>query len=298
MKILLFGKHGQLGWELNRTLQCLGQVLSYDLPEVDFMKPRSLRQRIQDFKPRIVVNAAAYTDVDGAEIERDRAKTINSEAPGLIARLCRASGASLIHYSTDYVFDGKKGTPYFEDDPPNPLNVYGQTKLDGERAVMAEGGTSLIFRTAWVYSLRRDCFVTKVLRWSKTRSEIRVVDDQVSNPTWARHLAEITALLLANAVRRGSRPVSEFGGIYHLAGWGMASRLQWAKSILGLIDESPGREVPPVRPAKSGDFPAPAARPALSALDCGKFFETFGLRLPDWEMSLRLAIEEISGLTT
>jgi len=190
MKILLFGKDGQLGWELQRSLQGLGQVLAYDYPEVDFTAPASLRRLVEDFGPQIVINAAAYTDVDKAESEAERAKLINAEAPALLAEVSRRLGVAFIHYSTDYAFDGMKGTPYTENDSPRPLNVYGQTMLDGEEAVLQEGGTSLIFRTAWVYSTRRDSFVSKVLSWAHSQPEIRVVEDQVSNPIKPNRLSE------------------------------------------------------------------------------------------------------------
>ena len=244
MKILLFGKHGQLGWELHRSLQGLGQVLAYDYPEIDFTVPSSLRRFVEDYRPQIVINAAAYTDVDKAESEAERARLINAEAPAFLAEICRDLGAAFIHYSTDYVFDGQKGTPYTEDDAPHPLNVYGQTKLEGEQAILQAGGTNLIFRTAWVYSMRRDSFVTKVLRWAHSQDEMRIVEDQVSNPTWARALAEITAQLLAKAGPDPLPWLSERRGLYHLAGRGFTSRLEWAKAIL----RNDPRPSPPDRP--------------------------------------------------
>ena len=291
MKILLFGKHGQLGWELQRSLQGLGQVLAYDYPEVDFTAPSSLRRLVEDLRPQIVINAAAYTDVDKAESEAERAKLINSEAPAILVEICRGLGAAFIHYSTDYVFDGKKGTPYTEADAPRPLNAYGQTKLEGERAVLQLGGNNLIFRTAWVYATRRDSFVSKVLNWAHSQHEMRVVEDQVSNPTWARALAEITAQLLAKA---GTDPLlwlSERRGLYHLAGWGFISRLEWAKAILRNDPNQAHQVVQRVLPARSVEFPTAAVRPLFSVLDCGKFERTFAVRLPDWELALRLAME-------
>ena len=291
MKILLFGKHGQLGWELHRSLQGLGQVLAYDYPEVDFRAPSALRRLVEDIKPQIVINAAAYTDVDKAESEAEKAKLVNTDAPGILAETCRDLGAAFIHYSTDYVFDGQKGAPYAEDDLPHPLNVYGHTKLEGERAVLAAGGCNLIFRTAWVYSLRRNSFVTKVLRWAHSQAEMRIVDDQISNPTWARALSEITAQLLAQS---SPDPLSWFAGrsgIYHLAGGGFCSRLDWAK---GILRNDPGRTqqvVQSVVPARSDDFCSAGARPLFSALDCGRFERTFALYLPEWELALHLSMQ-------
>jgi len=291
MKILLFGKHGQLGWELHRSLQGLGQVFAYDYPEVDFTAPSSLRRLVEDFVPQIVINAAAYTDVDKAESEAERAKLINAETPALLAEVCRHLGAAFIHYSTDYVFDGMKGTPYTENDAPCPLNVYGQTKLDGEGSVLQEGGTSLVFRTAWVYSTRRDSFVSKVLSWAHSQPEMRIVEDQVSNPTWARALAEITAQLLAKAGPDPLPWLSERRGLYHLAGWGFTSRLEWAKAILQNDHSQAHQVVQRLLPARSAEFPTAASRPLFSALECGKFEQTFASRLPDWEVALPLAME-------
>jgi dTDP-4-dehydrorhamnose reductase len=291
MKILLFGKHGQLGWELQRSLQGLGQVLAYDYPEVDFTAPSSLRRLVEDIGPQIVINAAAYTDVDKAESEAERAKLINAEAPALLAEMCRDLGAALIHYSTDYVFDGQTGTPYTENDAPRPLNVYGQTKLDGEGAIFQAGATSLIFRTAWVYSMRRASFVSKVLSWAHSQPEIRIVDDQISNPTWARALAEITTQLLAKAGPDPLPWLSERAGLYHLAGGGFASRQEWAKAILQNDPDQTHQVVQRVLPARSAEFPTVAVRPLFTALDCGKFERTFAVRLPDWELALSLAMK-------
>jgi len=291
MKILLFGKQGQLGWELHRSLQGLGQVLAYDYPEIDFTVPSSLRRLVEDTRPQIVINAAAYTEVDKSESEAERAKLTNAEAPALLAEISRGLGAAFIHFSTDYVFDGKKGIPYTETDAPQPLNVYGQTKLEGERAVLQLDGNNLIFRTAWVYSMRRDSFVSKVLSWADSQHEMRIVEDQVSNPTWARALAEITAQILAKAGPDPLRWLAERRGLYHLAGWGFTSRLEWAKAILQNNSNQACQVVQRVFPARSAEFPTSAARPLFSALDCGKFERTFAVRLPDWELALSLAME-------
>jgi dTDP-4-dehydrorhamnose reductase len=291
MKILLFGKYGQLGWELHRSLQSLGQVLAYDYPEIDFTVPSSLKRLVEDIRPQIVINAAAYTDVDKAESEAERARLINTEAPAILAEICRGIDAAFLHYSTDYVFDGHKGTPYTEKDTPHPLNVYGQTKLEGEQAVLQAGETCLIFRTAWVYSTRRDSFVSKVLTWAHSQPEMRVVEDQVSNPTWARALAEITAQLLAKAGPNPLPWLSERRGLYHIAGWGFASRLEWAKAIIRNDPNVAKQLAKTILPARSVDFPTPATRPHFSALDCGQFERTFDMRLPDWKLALCLAID-------
>jgi len=200
MKILLFGKNGQLGWELNRTLMCLGELIAIDYPEVNFEKPKDVINIINQIKPDLIVNAAAYTNVDKAEEEPDKARLINADTPGEIARWCKKNNAVIIHYSTDYVFDGTKGSPYTEDDQPNPINIYGETKLAGEVAIQQSEAIHLILRTAWVYSMRGNNFVNKVLEWTKKSDVIRVVDDQISNPTWARALAEITADTIAMGI--------------------------------------------------------------------------------------------------
>ncbi len=197
MKLLLLGNLGQLGWELQRSLQPLGSVIALDYPEIDMANTASIRGIIREHRPEMIVNATAYTDVDKAESESDVARAINSIGPGILAEEALKLNAALLHFSTDYVFDGKKGVPYTETDIPKPLNVYGETKLAGEEAVSAAGGEYLIFRTAWVYSLRSKSFINKVLGWARKHESLRVVDDQISSPTWARMLAEISALVLS-----------------------------------------------------------------------------------------------------
>ncbi len=290
MRILLLGNTGQLGWELQRTLATLGPVRGLDYPEIDLTDEGSVPALLRNLRPEVVVNAAAYTAVDRAESERETAFALNASAPRLLAEEAARVGALLIHYSTDYVFDGMKGAPYTEEDSPAPLNVYGESKLAGEKAVLEAGGAALVFRTAWVYSLRRPSFVTKVLNWAQKNPRLRIVDDQVSNPTWARALAEASAQVLAQALAAGDAYawVRERAGLYHLAGSGYASRLAWAREIISLG----GLENPPlVEAAKSVEFPTPAQRPLFSALDCSKFETTFGLRLPPWREVLRLAME-------
>jgi len=267
-------------------------VVALDWPEVDFTRPESLRGLVAEVKPQVIYNAAAYTAVDKAEDESETARLINTVAPGVLAEEAQKIGAVMIHISTDYVFDGMKGEPYLETDAPHPLSVYAQTKLDGDLAVQQAGEAWLVFRTSWVYSTRRDSFVSKVLEWSRKNTVLRVVDDQVAGPTWARALAEITALVLA---RGGSHPagwVAERRGIYHLAGSGWCSRLDWAREILQYDPQPELRKAAELVPARTSDFPSPAARPLFSALDCSKFERTFDLRLPDWRHALRLAMEQ------
>ena len=292
LKIVLFGKHGQLGWELRRTLAPLGEVVAVDREDLDLQDAAALESFLREQAPRVIVNASAYTAVDHAEQEQEPAFQINERAPGVMANIARALKAGLIHFSTDYVFDGTLGRPYVESDATNPLNVYGRSKLAGERAIQQAGESYLIFRTAWVYSLRGDSFVTKLLGWARQKSELRVVDDQVSNPTWARMLAETTALILARA--GGDVPAYLAGkrGLYHLAGSGFASRLEWARQILSADPNPTEQLVQSIRPAHPDEFPSPAARPLFSALDCTCFEKTFDLRLPSWQEAFLRAMEK------
>jgi dTDP-4-dehydrorhamnose reductase len=287
MRIFILAENGQLGWELCRTLAPLGEIIAVDYPKIDLMHPETVCELIRDVKPALVVNAAAYTAVDLAETEHERARMINAIAPGLLAEECKRLGATFFHYSTDYVFDGQKGVPYIESDKTNPLSVYGSSKLEGERLVQSVGGAYLIFRTSWVYSMKGQAgFISKVLQWSRQQETLRMVTDQVSSPTWARMLAEVTAQIAV----RGQEYVTERSGLYHLAGSGFASRLEWAKMILELDPHKHEQITKEIQPTVTADFPTPAERPLFSALDCSKFEATFDLKLPDWQTALRLAM--------
>lgn len=288
--ILLLGKFGQLGWELHRSLAPLREVVAIDYPDINLLELDSLVQIIRRMHPEIIINATAYTAVDQAEIESEVAGAINATAPGKLAELAKENKSALIHYSTDYVFDGLKGSPYLENDTPNPLGIYGSSKLAGERAIAEVDAATLVFRTSWVYSLRRDSFVIKVLDWARTQSELRIVDDQVSNPTWCRMLAEATALLLAKSGNNPAAWINERRGLYHLAGDGFASRLEWAKLILDYDPQRDQQVVSSLEPAKTSDYPTPAKRPLFSALNCEKFTDTFSIRLPKWQDALELAM--------
>ena len=291
MKVLLLGKTGQLGWELHRTLQPLGDIVALAYPEIDMSNAESIRNAVRFHAPNVIVNATAYTAVDKAESESALAYAVNAEGPRVLAEEARQLNALLVHFSTDYVFDGAKNAPYLETDTPNPLSVYGKSKLAGEQAVQSVGGIYLVLRTAWVYSKSKDSFAGKVLQWARQNETLKVVSDQVSNPTWARMLAEITAQVLAKG---GNRPVSwlaERRGLYHLAGSGRASRLEWAQAILSLDPRKEEQVAREILPALTADFPSPAQRPLYSALNCDKFTDTFGLRLPDWQDALRLLME-------
>ncbi len=289
MNLLLLGNTGQLGWELQRTLQSLGVVAAFDYPDVDLADPASIRKVVRGCRPNVIINATAYTAVDRAESEPELAEAINGRGPGVLAEEARKLNAVLIHYSTDYVFDGKKGAPYLETDLPNPLNIYGVSKLHGEQAVQQVGGAYLILRTSWVYSLRASGFVNKVLKWARQHETLRMVTDQVGNPTWCRMLAEATAQVLA----RSDYFIREHSGLYHLAGSGLASRFEWAKLILELDHHKSEQKVKQLLPALTADFPTPAQRPLFSALDCQKFTRVFDLHLPEWRAALQLALDSI-----
>ncbi len=290
MRILLLGNTGQLGWELERCLAGLGDVDAADYPAINFAQPETIRTLVRQVRPQLIVNATAYTAVDRAESESALAHAINAEGPGMLAEEALRLGAALIHYSTDYVFDGSKNAPYIESDLAKPLGVYGQSKLAGEQAIQQIGGNYLVLRTAWVYSTRRDSFVTKVLGWARQQSTLKLVSDQVSNPTWARALAQATALLLAQAGSDLPAYLAGRSGLYHLAGWGHCSRLEWGQEILRLDPQQQGQTVQQILPAATADFPTPAQRPLFSALDCSLFERTFNLRLPAWQTALHLAM--------
>ncbi len=289
MRILIFGADGQLGWELRRLALPLGEVTALDVGELDLCDRAALAERIQAVHPGVILNAAAYTAVDRAEAEPELARQVNALAPAVMADSARRLKAVLVHFSTDFVFDGRKGAPYREDDTPNPLSVYGQTKLEGEQAVLAAGGAALVLRTSWLYSLRGAGFVSRMLALSRQQESLRAVTDQVGSPTWARLLAQVTVLALAGAAPDPYASLLEKSGIYHAAGGGCASRYEWAQAILAADPHRAEQVCRHLEPALSTEFPAPAARPAFSALDCSRFETTFNLRLPPWQETLPLA---------
>ena len=298
MKILLLGSTGQLGWELERTLQPLGEVLALDYPAINMADEGSVRKAVQIYRPELIINATAYTAVDKAESEPELAKAINGTGPGILAEEARKLNAFLIHYSTDYVFDGMKGTPYTELDLPNPINIYGLSKLHGEQAIQQVDGNYLIFRTSWVYTLKMSAgslllggFVKKMLEWAMQNETLRIVEDQIANPTWARMLAQATSQLLARFGDNHFQRLVKCKGLYHLAGGGYASRLEWACKILELAPQREEQVCQEILPVLTSDFPTPARRPLFSALDCSQFESTFDLKLPDWQTALKLALQ-------
>ncbi len=291
MRILLLGNTGQLGWELERTIAPLGDLNACDYPSIDLSDPHSLEQVFNDCRPDLLVNATAYTAVDRAETEPELADAINAKAPRWMAEMAFKNKAAFIHYSTDYVFDGSKGSPYVESDPPAPISVYGRTKWAGEQAIQQVGGAYLILRTSWVYSLRRESFVKKVLGWARVQNTLKLVTDQVSSPTWARALAEASGLLITQGKSDLFAWISEHHGLYHLAGSGYCSRFEWGEQILMLDPHKEEQVVSQLLPGLTSEFPTPARRPLFSALSCEHFYKTFHFQLPDWKLSLKLAME-------
>jgi len=290
-KILQIGTKGQLGWELLRTCAPLGDVVALDYPDVDLSDSTGLRELVRTVKPDVIINAAAYTNVDKAESEPELARAINANGPGILAEESKKINAVLVHYSTDYVFDGKKGSPYVETDTPNPLSVYGQTKLEGEQAIEASGCVNLVLRTSWVYSMRQGGFVTKVLKWARTQEVMRVVDDQISSPTSARMLSEITALILAQGRDDVFDYLREKGGLYHCAGSGSCSRYEWAKAILEFDPHKEEQIVREIVHSKSHEFPSLAERPMISILNIEKIGNYLNLTLQHWEKGLEMVLE-------
>lgn len=287
MNILLTGVRGQVGWELRRTLAPLGRVTAVDRAELDLANPDAIRAKVRALSPKLIVNPAAYTAVDRAESEANQARAINAIAPAVLAEAAKGSGAILVHYSTDYVFDGAKPGPYLEDDAPHPLNVYGATKLAGEQAIRASGVRHLILRTSWVYGTRGQNFLLTMQRLMRERAELKIVDDQVGAPTWSRQIAEATALILAQCLspaRGADRP--EPWGTYHLTCGGETTWFGFARAIAEL-----GGFSTRLLPIPSSDYPTPARRPANSRLDNGKLERTFGIRLPDWREALELCLQ-------
>jgi dTDP-4-dehydrorhamnose reductase len=287
-RILLIGKIGQVGWELRRTLAPMARVTCVDFPDIDLTNGDSIRRWVREARPNIVINAAAYTAVDKAESEPDKAMKINGVAPGILAEEAKKLGALLVHYSTDYVFDGAKTEPYAETDAPNPLGAYGRTKLAGDEAVRAIGGAHLIFRLCWVYGARGQNFMLTMMRLAREREKLRVVGDQVGCPTWSRMIAETTTLALTQVVA-ASDPAA-FTGTYHLASSGVTSWHGFADAIVKLMPAE-GKKCTQVEAITTAEYPTPTKRPAYSVLSCSKLERTFGLRLPHWDESLKQVLE-------
>jgi dTDP-4-dehydrorhamnose reductase len=293
VKILVTGRNGQVGYELERSLQGLGEIVAIDSDEMDLADFDAIRAVMREVKPTLVVNPAAHTAVDLAESEPELAMRINGEAPGVIAEEARRLGAAVIHYSTDYVFDGNKAGAYSEDDVAMPLNVYGRTKLAGEQAVQASGAPHLILRTSWVYGMRGRNFLRTVRRLAEERDELRIVNDQYGAPTWCRTIAETTAHIVAMLGAGQHRTGIDHdlwqskSGLYHLTAQGQTSWHGFAQTIVAHWSTE---RKPAVIPIATKDYPTPARRPANSVLSCQKLTETF-CQLPRWDSALGLCLE-------
>lgn len=287
--ILLIGKNGQIGWELCRALAPLARLTALGRAELDLTDVAGARQRMLETQPDLVLNAAAYTAVDKAESDVTTAHQINAIAPGVLAEAAQQVGAWMVHFSTDYVFDGTKRQPYVETDPPNPLSVYGRTKLEGERAVRAGNPRHLIFRLCWVYGMRGQNFLLTIRRLARERDTLRVVSDQFGSPTWSRLIAEAVALTLQQVLRNAGEET--LAGTYHLAAAGYTSWHGFASRIVELLPATE-RRARQVQAISTAEYPTPARRPAWSVLDCSRLKRAFGLELPHWEEGLRLALDQ------
>ncbi|MDR1397961.1 MAG: dTDP-4-dehydrorhamnose reductase [Desulfarculales bacterium] len=295
MKIVILGKNGQVGTELLKSLACLGRVLAPGRTEFDLGDAGALQAYFLAHRPAIIVNAAAYTEVDQAQSRPRAAMLLNAALPSRLARLARQTGAWLIHFSSDYVYDGAKTSPYKEDDPPNPLNIYGYSKLAGDRAIMRSGSRHIILRTSWVYSGRRRNFVRSILGLARKRSSVQVVSDQKGAPTSAALLAQVTSQIIPALVR--SPHPDNLSGLYHLSARGHISWYGYARYIINQAGRLGGcfpLTAAGIIPCGSGQYPSPAPRPANSCLDSGKLENTFNLSLPAWNYHLDILLQELA----
>jgi dTDP-4-dehydrorhamnose reductase len=301
-RILLIGRNGQVGTELASRLPRLGELVALSHQELDLTRPDDIRRSIREVRPQWIINAAAYTAVDQAERDEATARTVNEEAPAVIAEEAKKIGAALVHYSTDYVFDGSKKSPYEETDAPNPINVYGKTKFGGERAIQESGAHHLIFRTEWVYATQGRNFLLTILRLATQKQELRIVADQIGSPTTSREIAAATVKLISQLMDReeGVRSLATIGGIYNMTAEGETSWYEFAKAILEEASAT-ARSIPWVKAATKGmpflservlpittaEYPTTARRPAYSVLSTRRLHDRFGIRLPSWRAQLR-----------
>lgn len=294
-RILLFGADGQIGHELGRCLCLAGDVIPMLRKDADFSEPGQLTDLVRAHAPQLIVNAAAYTQVEGAESEPALAQRINCDAVEVLAKQASRLDIPLIHFSTDYVFSGKQKRPYREEDATGPLNAYGRSKLAGEEAIRQSGARHLIIRTAWVYSVRRHNFVGTILRLAQREPELRIVDDQIGVPTWALLPAQgVSAILARHPLAHGGWP-ENLSGKYHLTPLGSTSWYGFAEEIRCLLKQNyPGRVWPPVVPIRTAEFGTSAIRPAYSVLDSSKFANTFSVELPAWQALLHRMMQELS----
>lgn len=307
--ILLTGKNGQVGRELSQMLPRLGEVAAFDRQQLDLSNADDIRRAVRSVHPQLIVNAAAYTAVDKAESEEALAYAINGEAPAILAEEAKKIGAAIVHYSTDYIFDGDKKTPYGEDDPQNPQNTYGRTKLAGEQAIRQAGVPHLIFRTAWVYAREGRNFLLTILRLATQREELKIVRDQIGAPTSSHEIAAATTRVLEQIYdgRADSYKLSDVSGIYHMTAGGETSWFHFAQAILAEASSRPMKSdwflratnnLPLITkrasPITTDEYPTPARRPAYSVLSNERLFRVFGACLPDWRDQLRSVFSDSS----
>ena len=290
MRILVLGRHGQVGAALTQSLQGLGELIALDRTQLDLSNTDAIRTALRELQPQMIINAAAYTAVDAAESDEATAFQINAEAPRVIAEESERLGSALIHYSTDYVFDGGKQGAWLEDDATAPLSVYGRSKLAGEQAITDVGGTHLILRTSWVYGLHGKNFLLTMLKLAETRDELAIVDDQIGAPTWAVTIADATAAIIRDAGEPAQ--LAALSGVYHLCAGGHTSWFGFAQAI---FSHTSVQRKPKLRPITTAEYPTPAKRPSNSMLNTDKFRHTFG-DLPAWDDALQTCMQVRLGL--
>lgn len=293
-KFLIIGRTGQVGWELRRTLSCLGEIVAVEYPEIDCTQPETLRELVRRHRPTVIANAAAYTAVDKAETEPDLAQAVNATAPAVLAEEARQLGSLLVHYSTDYVFDGSGNQPRTETSPTAPLNVYGKSKLAGDLAIVASGCQHLIFRTSWVYGARGNNFLLTMLKLSRERDQLSIVNDQIGAPTTAVSIAQVTASVLAQVLSPAVQGTNSSSGVYNLTTRGEASWFDFAEAIFAKAHQVLGTLQPKLTAISTTQFPRPAQRPPNSRLSCEKLENTFGVTLPYWQTALDFTLETLA----
>ena len=296
MRILLTGKNGQVGSELNKIFAPFGEITATGKSDLDLSNPNQIRSVVNQIRPELIINAGAYTSVDKAESERELAQAINGTAPKIFAEEAKKIGAVLIHYSTDYAYSGKmKNNPYIESDLSDPINTYGKTKLEGDKAIEQAGLPFLIFRSSWVYGLDGKNFLRTILRLAKDNNELNIVNDQIGTPTWCRSIANATFKIIKQLSKNTEIPfpeiVSSFSGVYHMTCEGETSWHGFAQSILKLTEPGCMSKLTAI-PTK--EYPTPAKRPTYTVLSNKKLYETFGIKLPHWEDALKHCLKVTS----
>jgi dTDP-4-dehydrorhamnose reductase len=292
-RILITGGTGQLGFELQRSFSGAGSITTADRKVLDLADPDQIRAVVRRVRPQVILNAGAYTAVDRAETERDLAHAVNADAPRILAEEALRLNALLVHYSTDYVFDGTKPQPWSETDATHPLNAYGATKLAGEQAIQAVGGRYLIFRTSWVYGPHGKNFLFTMLRLGRERDRLSIVDDQIGAPTTSIALANATRQIIAGAL--AGRFGEDWAGLYHMTCAGAASWFGFAQAIFARAAVALGAKAPELVPITTADYPLPAARPHNSVLSNAKLHERFAVQLPSWESALEEVLQILRG---